>query len=55
MSKELFFWLVYIVSLVMYCFLDWPAPGAARPFGGRIIVFVLVGILAWCTIGAPVR
>ena len=55
MSKELLFWVLYIVALVFGVWSDWPAAGNFRPLGARILFFVLIGLLGWAVFGAAIR
>jgi hypothetical protein len=56
MNLSLLFWLVYIICLVLGVWFDWPAaPGAFRPLGKTVVIFVLLFILRWAQFGAPVH
>lgn len=32
-----------------------PADGKYRPLGGRLVVFILLGLLAWRVFGPPIQ
>jgi hypothetical protein len=56
MSRELLFWVLYIVALVFGFWSDWPASGGSyRPLGARVLFFVLIGLLGWAVFGAAIR
>ena len=56
MSIGFFFWLLMIVWLAVGIFSAWPLNGPnLRPFGGTLLLFVLLAILGWHVFGAPVH
>lgn len=56
MSAAVWFWLVYVVLVVCCLLLGWPFPNESRRSAGVVaIILVLVGLLAWATIGPPIR
>lgn len=57
MSAGIWFWLLYVLSLVfgIWGLNPWrPAP-AWGPFGGILIIFILIGLLGLHVFGSPVR
>jgi hypothetical protein len=58
MNLSLLFWVLYILAIVLTLWADWPAggtPAGFRPLGGRVIQFILIGILGWAQFGAAVH
>ena len=58
MSKELLFWVIYIISVLVG---GWSLyePGQSalwyKRAGGYFILWVLVGLLGWAVFGAAIR
>lgn len=52
MTAGIWFWILYVVSLVFTGWWWWP-PGADR--APWLIVYVLIGLLGWGVFGAPIR
>ncbi len=58
MGANIWFWLIYVLVGVFGIFgmNPWrPAPYAWGPFGGWLILFILVGILGLHDFGSPIR
>ena len=58
MEISLLFWILYLIALVFSLSASWPSgPGVAgwRPFGGSLLMFILVGILGWAQFGAAIH
>jgi len=56
MTIGLLFWLIYILSLIFSIWGYYPFVQANyRPFGGSILMYILVGLLGWAVFGAPIR
>lgn len=58
MPLSLLFWILYILTLVLGFFVYYqPGPGAPwfRPFGGYVVLWILVGILGYRVFGAAIR
>lgn len=58
MSLGLCFWILYLLSLVLGVYWSWPASADNRnfrPFGGNLMLFILVGIIGWSEFGAPLH
>lgn len=55
MEKGLAFWIIYLVCVVLGLYFDWPADGKFRSLGGRVVLFILIGILGWAVFGAPIK
>lgn len=57
MGANIWFWLIYVFTLVFGCWAwnPWrPAPSWS-PFGGWMILFILIGILGLHAFGSPIR
>ena len=53
MTKELLFWVIYIIALVFSLYqgrANWPAWA-----GGSLVQFILIGILGWAVFGPAVK
>jgi hypothetical protein len=59
MDLQLLFWVLYIITLILSCWMGWPdgAPTRAtmRPLGGALIVYILIGILGWAVFGPAIH
>lgn len=57
MTAGIWFWVLYVVSILLGGFGGWGVPEANRRYywGGGIVVFVLIGLLGWGIFGAPLR
>jgi len=58
MTLAIWFWIIYVLSLVFSIWSDWPrTPGPAGygPVGGRLLFYVLIGLLGWQAFGGPVH
>ncbi len=54
MSKELLFWMIYLICLLFGGWLGYSS-GDRRWIGGGVIIFILVGLLGWAVFGAPIK
>ena len=56
MTKAMLFWMIYIIAFIFSIWRDWPADrNGAFGLGGRIIEFILFGLLGWAVFGDAVR
>ncbi len=56
MQLPVLFWVIYIISLLFSLWSHWPlGPTNARPFGGWIVLFILIGLLGWEVFGSAVK
>lgn len=54
MGANIWFWLIYIISLVFGGWLMWPNEDR-RIFGSWGVLFLLIGILGWTVYGSPIK
>ncbi len=52
MPAAIWFWIIYVICVIFGIWSEWPI---GRPFGGRVAVFVLLGLLGWGVFGPPIR
>lgn len=59
MTIGFLFWLLMVLSFLFGSFSYWPketnTPGAFRPFGVNILLFVLLFLLGWKTFGFVIQ
>lgn len=59
MSAGIWFWILFVLCVFFNVFFNWPAdpnkPQAWGPFGGSLLLFVLIGLLGWGIFGAPLK
>lgn len=58
MSANIWFWLIYVITLVfgIWGINPWrPAAVTWAPFGSWLILFILIGILGLGIYGSPIR
>ena len=59
MSIGFLFWLLMILWIVFGAYSTWPGPGAGRaallPFGGSLLLWILLALLGWHDFGFPVH
>lgn len=56
MPAGLWFWIIYVICVVFGVYFDWPQGNTNfRPLGGRIVVFILLGLLGWAVFGPPLK
>lgn len=57
MPAGLWFWLIYVICVLFGMWSEWPSPPNTnyRPLGGRLVVFVLLGLLGWAVFGSPLK
>jgi hypothetical protein len=53
MSIGMLFWVIMIVLLVTDFLVYWPA--GPHPFGGRVVLWVLLFLLGWKVFGFPIH
>ncbi len=53
MPLQIAFWVLFVISLVYY-FTDGRAATPRFPWGGAILVFVLLALLGWKTFGPAI-
>ena len=57
MSLQVWFWAIFVISLLFGCFDEYEA---SKPYPWHVglrhlLLYVLVGILAWAQFGGPVK
>jgi hypothetical protein len=58
MGANIWFWLIYVITLIfgVWGMNPWrPANQPWVPFGGWLILFILIGILGLHAFGSPIR
>jgi len=60
MGANIWFWLLFVITLVFGIFVQSPwrqgTPAYPwAPFGSWLILFILIGILGWGVYGSPIR
>jgi len=58
MAAGIWFWILFVITLIfgIWGMNPWrPAGQTWAPFGGWLILFVLIGILGWGVFGPPIR
>ena len=58
MGANIWFWLIYVITLIfgVWGMNPWrPANQPWAPFGGWLILFILIGILGLHAFGSPIR
>jgi hypothetical protein len=57
MSAGIWFWIIYVLCVLFGMYFDWPQGDKPnyRPLGGRLVVFVLLGLLGWRVFGPPIQ
>jgi hypothetical protein len=57
MSIGLVFWILMLFWLVFGIWSNWPQinSGQYAPFGGNLLLFILLLLLGWHAFGAPIR
>ena len=61
MSAAIWFWLLFVITLVFGIFVQGPWRGPSQPaypwapFGSWLILFILIGILGLSVYGSPIR
>lgn len=53
MSKGLAFWIIYLISLLMFLWFGWPIGGMIDVV--IIVAFVLAGLVGWAVFGAMIK
>ena len=56
MDKQLLFWMIYIISIVVgFWSGNLPDGSWGRRWGGSLVQFILIGLLGWAVFGAAVK
>ena len=56
MPLSFVFWLIYLLALFFSIWGYYPfTPANYRPFGGSLLLFVLIGILGWRVFGFAIQ
>lgn len=58
MAAGTWFWLLYVICVLFGMWSDWPIGQEKpnyRPLGGRLVVFILLGLLGWAVFGSPLK
>ncbi len=56
MPLSFVFWLIYLLALIFSIWGYYPfTPTNYRPFGGSILLFILVGLLGWKVFGFMIQ
>lgn len=56
MPADIWFWLVYVLSILFggWCYYPF-GPDTRRYAGASLVIFVLIGLLGWRVFGAPLK
>lgn len=52
MTAGIWFWILYVISLVFTGFWNWPLNQGHAPW---LLIYILLGLLGWGVFGAPIR
>lgn len=52
MSAGIWFWILYVISLLLGCWVEWPFQ---RRAGVILVIFVLLALLGYRVFGGPVQ
>ncbi len=56
MTLGLAYWILMLLWVVFGVWPNWPAGGASfRPFGGSLLLFILLLLLGWHVFGPPIH
>lgn len=58
MPAGIWFWIIYVIFVLLGGFFWWPRgsePNRFYPFGGYLVVMVLIGLLGWGVFGPPIK
>lgn len=57
LSAGVWFWILYVICFLFSGWTYWPygQPGAYRPFGGILAIYILIFLLGWVAVGPPIR
>lgn len=58
MPAGIWFWIIYVIFAILGGFFWWPrggGPDRFYPFGGYMIIVILIGLLGWGVFGPPIR
>lgn len=56
-SVAIWFWLLYVICFFFSGWSYWPygQTPAYRPFGGMIVIYILIGLLGLGVFGSPIK
>jgi hypothetical protein len=55
MSAGIWFWIIFVICLVFGLWNEWPKDNNFRPLGGRLVIYILLGLLGWGVFGPPIN
>lgn len=56
MGAGQWFWIFYVICIVFTGWTYYPYEGSwYRPFGGVLVMYILIGLLGWGVFGPPIR
>jgi hypothetical protein len=56
MTAGIWFWIIYVISLIFSGGWYWRNQATLAPFGPfSLLFFILIGLLGWGVFGAPIR
>lgn len=57
LSVAIWFWLLYVICFFFSGWSYWPygQSPAYRPFGGMIVIYILIGLLGLGVFGSPIK
>lgn len=56
MSKQLLFWVIWVLSFLFMVWSGWPFASETRKTAGpSLLLFILIGILGWIVCGPAIK
>lgn len=57
MSAGVWFWILYVIGLLFSLYVVFPSGETPnwKPFGGSLLIWLLIGLLGWQVFGAPLK
>lgn len=56
MAAGIWFWIIFVVSVVCCGVISWPISGECRRcVGVSLVIMILIGLLGWGVFGPPIR
>lgn len=55
MSIAIWFWLIYVLCVIFGVWAEWPADHNYRPFGSRLVLWILLGLIGLRVFGSPIQ
>jgi hypothetical protein len=52
MTAGIWFWIIYVISILFTGYWWWPFTADRAPW---LVVYILIGLLGWGVFGAPIR